>query len=239
MNAYCVTFDNLGEVTALQRGEFPAGEPLGRHFSVTRALPRVLAALEEAGVRATFFVEGLNTELYPETLQAIAAAGHEVAYHGWRHEDWASLERDEEAQLLERGVRALDALGLRPAGFRPPGGELTPSSLELLAELGFEYCSPAGEEVEVRGGLAIIPFAWEMVDAWHVLPRFAEARGDAAPFEEQLRGAPDRRACVIFHPFLLDDEERLAVLRGHLEALGGRAAPCREVAARLRTARAS
>ena len=75
---HTITFDNLGEVAALQRGEFPEGEPLGRHFSVTRALPRILHLLDEAGLRATFFVEGLNAELYPKTLSAIYGffAGH-------------------------------------------------------------------------------------------------------------------------------------------------------------------
>ena len=66
--AVTVSFDNLGEVTELARGEWPAGEPLGQHFSVTRALPRILALLDELGLRATFFVEGRNTELYPDTL---------------------------------------------------------------------------------------------------------------------------------------------------------------------------
>ncbi len=94
--AVSLTFDNLGEVTALQRGEWPAGEPLGRHWSVTRALPRILAALAEAEAQATFFVEGLNAELYPDALRSIAGAGHEVAFHGWQHEPWADLSPVEE-----------------------------------------------------------------------------------------------------------------------------------------------
>ena len=72
--AVTVSFDNLGEVTELARGEWPPDEPRGRHYSVTRALPRVLALLDELGLRATFFVEGRNTELYPDTLRGIAAA---------------------------------------------------------------------------------------------------------------------------------------------------------------------
>ena len=84
-----LTFDNLGEVADLERGQWPADAPLGRHASVTRTLPRVLQALGEAGVRATFFVEGRNAELYPDALRSIAAAGHEVAFHGWQHEPWA------------------------------------------------------------------------------------------------------------------------------------------------------
>ena len=45
-----------------------------------------------------------------------------MAYHGWCHEAWGALDPDEEAELLSRGVDALESLGLRPLGFRPPGG---------------------------------------------------------------------------------------------------------------------
>jgi peptidoglycan/xylan/chitin deacetylase (PgdA/CDA1 family) len=246
---HTITFDNLGEVTALARGELPAGEPLGRHASVTRALPRILDLLAESGLRATFFVEGLNTELYPQALSAIAAAGHEVAYHGWCHEEWGGLDPGEEAELLARGVRALDALGLRPLGFRPPGGELTAASLRLLRELGFTHCSPAGAAVEVREGVAVLPFAWPLVDAWHYLPRFAALRGTDAPstpaeLARTLAGAlrsavaEDRHSSVVFHPFLAEPEDRLAVIRGHLQAVRRmvdrgelRCAPARDVAA--------
>ena len=243
ISPYAITFDNLGEVTELQRGEFPEGQPLGRHFSVTRALPRILGLLEELGLRVTFFVEGLNTELYPDTLGRIAAAGHEVAYHGWCHEQWAELDRDQEAEILERGVRALEALGLRPEGFRPPGGRLTASSPELLRELGFAYCSPEGVGFGVDRDVAVLPFAWPMVDAYHYLPRFGSLRGSSDPaspadFEAVLDAATGSAECVVFHPFLADDEERFAVMRRHLAAVAARGdvwcAPCREVAARLK-----
>ena len=223
---HTITFDNLGEVTALQRGEFPPDEPLGRHFSVTRALPRIMEALDETGLRATFFVEGLNTELYPESLSAIAAAGHEVAYHGWCHEDWTELDPAEEAELLARGVRALDELGLSPLGFRPPGGGLNAGSLRLLRELGFSHCSPAGDAVAVREGVAILPFAWPLVDAYHYLPRFAALRGSAEPgtpeeFARMLDGALQAggHSTAVFHAFLAEPEERLAVMRRHLLAV--------------------
>lgn len=242
---HTITFDNLGEVAALHRGEFPEGEPLGQHFSVTRALPRILDVLEETGLRATFFVEGLNAELYPDTLSAIAAAGHEVAYHGWCHEDWAGLDAGEEARLLSRGVRALDELGLRPRGFRPPGGELTSASLRLLREHGFTYCSPAGDAVGRDGGLAILPFAWPLVDAYHYLPRFAALRGSDAPdppaklARTLARALEDEgHSSVVFHAFLTEPEDRFGVVRDHLCAVRERVdrgelrcVPYREVAA--------
>jgi peptidoglycan/xylan/chitin deacetylase (PgdA/CDA1 family) len=251
-----VTFDNLGEVTALARGEWPPDEPLGRHFSVTRALPRILELLAGSGLRATFFVEGLNAELYPDTLRGLAAAGHEVAYHGWRHEPWAELDPARERELLERGLRHLEALDLRPVGFRPPGGELTAASVGLLRRLGFAYCSPAGDVVEAVDGLAVLPFRWRLVDAVHYLPRFAGLRErelgarDPLPparlraaFARALDGAAraDAFVALVFHPFLADAGERFDVLRAALERVRAlvdagalRCAPCRDVAAAVR-----
>ena len=213
-----LTFDNLGEVADLERGKWPADALLGRHASVTRTLPRILSLLDEAGVRATFFVEGLNAELYPDALTEIAAEGHEVAYHGWQHERWSDLPPDAERASLERGVAALDALGLRPVGFRPPGGRLTPASSGLLRELGFEYVSP--EQGETADELEVRPFRWPLVDALYYLPHFADLRErhlgtrDAQP-PERLRAAiaAARDEIVVFHPFLLDDDERFAILR--------------------------
>jgi peptidoglycan/xylan/chitin deacetylase (PgdA/CDA1 family) len=238
-----VTFDNLGEVSALERGQWPAGEPLGHHYSVTRSLPRILELLDDAGLRATFFVEGLNTELYPDTLRELDAAGHEVAYHGWRHEPWAGLEPAAERESLERGVAAMERLGVRPVGFRPPGGELTPATPDLLRELGFTYCSPEAGAAEALGGLAVLPFRWPLVDAFHYLPHFAELRerylatGELQPpsrlraeIEAALGG--DGFVALLFHPFLLDEDAHVAVLRDALEAARGRgdAALCRDVA---------
>jgi len=224
-----LTFDNLGEVADLGRGTWPDGEPLGEHFSVTRVLPRLRALLDETGARATFFVEGRNAELYPDALRELVADGHEIGCHGWCHEAWSDLDTGEEARLLGRARDALEAIGVPVRGFRPPGGRLTPSTLRLLGRHGFTHCSPAGEGTGVREGIALVPFRWALVDAYHVLPRFAALR-------ERDRGAPDELppavlrdairgaaaaggvATLVFHPFLLAGEDRLAVLRDALSA---------------------
>ena len=87
-----LSFDNLGEAAEIELGAVAPDDPgVGSHFTATEVLPALLDRLEDAGVSATFFVEGLNTEIYPDRLREIAARGHEVGFHAWRHEEWASF----------------------------------------------------------------------------------------------------------------------------------------------------
>jgi peptidoglycan/xylan/chitin deacetylase (PgdA/CDA1 family) len=246
-----LTFDNLGEAAELEMGALPADAALGGHFTATGVVPALLDRLAERGLAATFFVEGLNTEIYPELLQGIAASGHEVAYHAWRHEDWASLSPAEQADNLARGLAGFERLGLRVAGLRPPGGPLGPDGLDVLREAGLRYCSPVGAGAGEEGGVALLPFQWRHVDASCVLPPLAGAR-------EQMTGSPDPvepadflaslersigelasdggYAAIVLHPFMLGwlGDENLAALLDRVAAAASQgelwAARCDEVA---------
>jgi peptidoglycan/xylan/chitin deacetylase (PgdA/CDA1 family) len=58
---------------------------------VERNTTRMLEILESSNVHATFFVLGWMAEKCPQLVRAIAAAGHEVASHGYGHEHVYSL----------------------------------------------------------------------------------------------------------------------------------------------------
>jgi peptidoglycan/xylan/chitin deacetylase (PgdA/CDA1 family) len=249
--ALSLSFDNLGEAAEIELGALAPGARLGEHFTATRVLPSLLGALAERDLAATFFVEGLNAELYPGALAAIARAGHELGYHTWRHEQWGDLTAVEQAENLARGIAAFQGLGLTPAGIRPPGGQLGEGGIGILRRAGLHYCSPAGEGASVEGGVALLPFQWRHVDASCVLPSLAAVR-------EQMNGSPDPIdpgaflayleaeierlareggfATVVLHLFMLDwlGADRLGALLDRLSEAASRSelwiAPCTEVA---------
>lgn len=252
LGAVSVTFDNLGEAAEIELGLRDPGVPRGGHYSVTTALPIVLSELARAELRATFFVEGVNADTYPEALRDIARAGHELGYHAWCHEDWSTLDPDAEVANLDRGLAALAALGIDVYGMRPPGGRLTDRTLALLRSRGLAYCSPAGSAAGVDR-VAVLPFAWQAVDAFHILPAFAALRerrtgraepGDAAAIRTALlQCVEDALACgghavLVLHTWLIEAErdavrDVLASVRERAAAGELWAAPCREVAAWL------
>src|SRR5262245_48651657 len=104
-------------------------------FSVVRGTPRILDLLARHGIRGTFFVPGHTAALYPETVRAIVAAGHEVAHHGHLHLRSDRIDAKEQRAEIERGLDALVEAGApRPAGYRSASWELTPETFDLLLE---------------------------------------------------------------------------------------------------------
>jgi peptidoglycan/xylan/chitin deacetylase (PgdA/CDA1 family) len=245
--AVSFTFDNLGEAADLETGRWPADKPVGHHYTVTEVLPQLLQNLDAA--RATFFVEAWNAEMYPALLQELAARGHDVALHGWRHEIWGDLKGNQQSALLSRSLDAFGKLGIRPFGFRPPGGSVVENPSALLRDFGFTYYSPSGSGMGVESGIAHIPFAWEHLDGVYLMPGGSAMAGlSSLPEEASLDGM--RRAfhnalrkaiedgthlTLVFHPWLLgQDRERLRLVfelyEYAVQSPDMWVAPCRDVA---------
>lgn len=101
--------------------------------------PRVLAALDRAGIHATFNVMGWNAARHPNLLREVVAAGHELANHTHSHRDLAF---EPERVVREQLTRARDTVGALVGApmrfFRPPRGEVTGCALRVAAELGHD-----------------------------------------------------------------------------------------------------
>jgi peptidoglycan/xylan/chitin deacetylase (PgdA/CDA1 family) len=205
-----LTFDNLGAAAERARGERPP-EP---HPSVA-LLPALLDLLRELELTATFCVEAVNTREHPGAVRAIAAAGHQIALHGWAHERW-----DGDVAAMARARDAFAALGIHPTGYRPPGGRLPPGGLGALRAAGLRWCSPEGDRVHVdaQTGIAVVPFRWPLVDATYLHVPFGDLRArlglTRAPLsaseaerrlKDELTGDPE--PVLILHPFLAADAD--------------------------------
>jgi peptidoglycan/xylan/chitin deacetylase (PgdA/CDA1 family) len=99
----------------------------------------VLEILEREGLLAMFFLVGEQTEKRPELAARIAAAGHLVALHGYRHRLQLRMSRRELAADISRGLAVLEeAVGITPVWHRPPYGIYSPTGLEAVRGAGME-----------------------------------------------------------------------------------------------------
>ena len=98
----------------------------------------ILEALRESRATATFFLVGEQVEKLPSLAGEIAAAGHAVGVHGYRH---TLLLRRLPVAVREDLARAADviggATGVEPVLYRPPYGVFTPAALRLVRKLGW------------------------------------------------------------------------------------------------------
>jgi len=222
----CLSFDNLGEAAEVGAGRLQGPLAPGVDRSLAEGQPKLLALLARRGVRASFFVEGWNGVHHAGAVAEIVGHGHELCCHGWLHERWCDLDAEREAELLRQSTEALTrAAGVRPVGFRAPGGARTAATERLLLELGYAYDASLGEGMtptRLPGGLAQVPFTWAGVDgAWYLRP----APADPEAVREAWLATLDRVAgrgglfVLVCHAFITGIERaRLGALEAVIEA---------------------
>lgn len=97
---------------------------------------RILDILDRYGVRATFFMIGVNVENYPDAAREVIARGHEVGNHTYTHSHLQSMGAYSLMREVNRCEDALESLcEYRPHLFRPPEGVIN-SSVETCAARG-------------------------------------------------------------------------------------------------------
>lgn len=112
---------------------------------VERSTEKLLALLERHRYRATFFVLGWIAERHASLVQRIAAAGHEVASHGYGHEIITRLSPDAFREDVRKAKKILeDVIGAPIYGYRAPSFTIMPDTawaLEVLAQEGHRWDS--------------------------------------------------------------------------------------------------
>lgn len=109
------------------------------------SLDRTLDLFARHGVRATFFTLGWVARRFPERLQRIAAAGHEIASHGFAHHRVTELSPEGFRHDLRETRAALEDAGGQPVrGYRAPSysiGASNPWAHGVLEDEGYAYSS--------------------------------------------------------------------------------------------------
>lgn len=96
--------------------------------------PKILDILNQQGVKATFFLVGSSLKYYPAVVSQLAAGGHQLAWHGWTHTNYAIKTAEEVRGEMENTASAFRELaGLEPLMFRPPYGKLSAQAMDQLA----------------------------------------------------------------------------------------------------------
>ena len=204
---------------------------------LAQSVPLLLDDLARAGATATFFVLGWLARHRPDVVRDIAAAGHEIASHGFWHRRVNGLTAEAFRQDL-RDSRAVleDLTGVAVLGFRAPSFSIvrgTEWAFDVLLEEGFRYDSSvfpirrrgygyagaprtAFDIVRPAGTLREFPMATTRV-AGLVLPAAGGGYMRHFPFslvrraflEARAAGAP---ATFYIHPWEIDPgQPRMAV----------------------------
>ncbi len=106
----------------------------GPHYKYT---DEILDILEKYGVKATFFVIGVNAEKYPEKVKRIAALGHEIGNHTYSHPHLKNISSEALKREIKTSADIIERLtGKTPLLFRPPEGYCGTDVSNTAKELG-------------------------------------------------------------------------------------------------------
>ena len=116
--------------------------------------------LSKYNIKVTFFVVGEWVDKYPESVKALADAGHEIMNHSNDHAHFNSLSAEEIVADINACNDKIQAVtGVRPTLFRPPYGEYDDHVISAVRGMGME---PIQWDVEA---LAAVGKPWGTIDS--------------------------------------------------------------------------
>ena len=144
VNALTVDVEDYFQVWALSP-YVPRSQWDATPARVERNVDLILQLLDDAGARATFFTLGWVAERFPQLVRRIAAAGHEVASHGYAHGKATDLDRAAFLADIRLAKTILeDIAGTEVRGYRAPSfsiGRANDWAFDCIVEAGYRYSS--------------------------------------------------------------------------------------------------
>jgi peptidoglycan/xylan/chitin deacetylase (PgdA/CDA1 family) len=116
---------------------------------------KILDILSEYGIKATFFVIGVNAEKYPDIISREIKEGHELGNHTYHHYFADKISQDILNDEIEANDRLIYELTeYRMKIFRPPGGSCSEYLSALSSELGLPIILWNIDTLDWRGDCA-------------------------------------------------------------------------------------
>lgn len=191
---------------------------------------RILKLFAKHKIPLTIFAVAMAAQRYPEVIQAMHQAGHEICSHGYRWIDYQKLSKEEEREHLYKAINILqDITGQRPQGWYT--GRNSPNTRDIVMEEGgFLYDSDAYDDdlpywVNNQGkGHLVVPYTLDSNDM-----RFATQQGfnSGEQFFQYLKDSFDtlyeegeeapKMLSIGLHCRLIGRPGRIAALRRFIE----------------------
>ncbi len=120
-------------------------------YSDTESVKGILDKLMERGIKATFFLGGCWVDDNRETVERMAAEGHEIANHGYFHKDHSKLTYDknqEEIVVTEKLIKGM--CGVTTRLFAPPSGAFSATTVSVCDNLGYKVIMWSKDTIDWR-----------------------------------------------------------------------------------------
>lgn len=114
-----------------------------RRFNLEGVIRKVSKVLDNNQAKAVFNTCGIVAENFPKVLRGLHENGHEIASHGYSHENFIQLEQMGELDLVLGKTEKLikEATGERPVGVRPPWLFSDKSVYSTIEKRGYRWVS--------------------------------------------------------------------------------------------------
>jgi len=193
----------------------------------------VMDLLAESDTKATFFTLGNVAEKFPALIQRMATEGHEIASHGYSHQNIYSMSPKQMLEDITRSVKLLeDAGGEKVIGFRAPNFSIREHLFhpfcEALQANGIRYDSSLFPMKALKYGIEkkydLSVFKEYGIDEYYLsyikfgqykLPYFGGGYFRLSPYAmtKKLNHALPESAVFYMHPYEVDPEELAFVKR--------------------------
>ena len=150
---------------------------------------QIIDILAKYDVKATFFVVGEWVDKYPESVKALADAGHEIMNHSNTHPHMTKLSKEKMKEELTECNNKIEAVtGVKPTLFRAPFGDYNNEVIQTIRECG---CYTIQWDVD--------SLDWKDLSAGEITKRVTErlAPGSIVLFHNAAKNTPEALPLIL------------------------------------------